>query len=354
MNKEHEQESGLTSKESAPPLISFYVITCNHERFIREAVAGALAQTWTPLEVVLSDDCSDDNTFRIMEEIARGYSGPHRVILNRNEKRLGIGAHINRILELCTGEWIVASAGDDISLPERTARLYKEWQLDDCRAGLIYSNLMETHEDGADWYELDFMKEPIIFEDSSIDFTKELRGFRYPIHGASVAYPRRTFDQFGPFWKGVVFEDGILGVRAACTGGIILCRELLVRHRNHSGQFTNLYSRQALMDADKRRRTLTEGRIAARRQNLADAETALQRGLIGLAAYDLIVKRVTAVLEDLSEEHELFWGSFRGRWKLVFRDFPSVFRRKSLSRIVFAILPRTLYLAVLKTIALRK
>jgi glycosyltransferase involved in cell wall biosynthesis len=141
---------------STKPLISFYVIAYNQERFVTEAVAGALAQTWTPLEVVLSDDCSDDRTFEIMKEMVQNYKGQHKIILNRNEKRLGIGAHVNRILQLCTGDWIVASAGDDVSIPERTERLYTHWASQAKNTGLVFSNIIEINEEGALLYKRDF------------------------------------------------------------------------------------------------------------------------------------------------------------------------------------------------------
>jgi len=78
------------------PLVSFAVFAYNQEDFIREAVLGAFSQTYSPLEIILSDDCSSDRTFEIMEKMAAAYSGPHRVIVRRNEAR------------------------DDISFPERT------------------------------------------------------------------------------------------------------------------------------------------------------------------------------------------------------------------------------------------
>jgi glycosyltransferase involved in cell wall biosynthesis len=42
-------------------------------------VEGAFSQTYSPLEIILSDDCSSDRTFEIMEEMAREYQGPHLV-----------------------------------------------------------------------------------------------------------------------------------------------------------------------------------------------------------------------------------------------------------------------------------
>ncbi len=50
------------------PLVTFMLRTYNHERFIREAVRSALTQTYSPLQVVISDDCSQDRTFEIIQE----------------------------------------------------------------------------------------------------------------------------------------------------------------------------------------------------------------------------------------------------------------------------------------------
>ncbi|MEW6406694.1 MAG: glycosyltransferase, partial [Chloroflexota bacterium] len=238
------------------PLISFYVIACNQQNFVAEAVGGALAQTWMPLEVVLSDDCSDDATFEIMQNMAREYRGPHSIVLNQNEKRLGVGAHINKIIQLCRGEWIVASAGDDLSVPERTFTLYSHWAAQGKRASLVYSNILETKENGTLWYARDFRREfsrGWAHEKLSWDYHQRLAQQTPPVHGASFAYPRCIFDDFGPLWDGVVFEDNVLNWRAELCGGVSLCTDYLVRHRNHTGQLTNLYSRQAIEEADMRR-----------------------------------------------------------------------------------------------------
>ena len=54
----------------SPPLVTFALFAYNQEAFIREAVASALSQTYEPLEIILSDDCSTDRTFAIMQELA--------------------------------------------------------------------------------------------------------------------------------------------------------------------------------------------------------------------------------------------------------------------------------------------
>src|SRR4051812_28748150 len=113
------------SDSSNKPLLTFAIAAYNQELFIREAVEAAFAQTYSPLEIVLSDDCSEDRTFEILSEMAAGYSGPHRIILNRNPVRRSIGGHINQVVAISHGELIVGAAGDDISLPLRTQRAYE-------------------------------------------------------------------------------------------------------------------------------------------------------------------------------------------------------------------------------------
>lgn len=102
------------------PLVTFAVFAYNQEKYIREAVEGAFAQTYSPLEIILSDDCSTDRTFEIMEEMARAYEGPHRVVVRREPENCGTLAHVINVANLSNGNFLVVAAGDDISLPERT------------------------------------------------------------------------------------------------------------------------------------------------------------------------------------------------------------------------------------------
>ena len=54
------------------PLVTFALFAYNQEEFIREAVEGAFAQTYEPLEIILSDDCSSDRTYEIIQEDGSG------------------------------------------------------------------------------------------------------------------------------------------------------------------------------------------------------------------------------------------------------------------------------------------
>ncbi|MDE6449425.1 MAG: glycosyltransferase family 2 protein, partial [Muribaculaceae bacterium] len=108
--------------EKEKSLVSYVITAYNIEEFIEEAIRCAFAQTYSPLEIVLSDDCSTDHTFEIMEEMTKNYIGPHTIKLNRNQTNMGITRHMNKAyLELASGDIIIAAHGDDTSIPERTS-----------------------------------------------------------------------------------------------------------------------------------------------------------------------------------------------------------------------------------------
>lgn len=103
------------------PLVTFALFAFNQEQYIREAIEGAFSQTYEPLEIILSDDCSSDLTFEIMQEMAAAYQGPHQVIVRQSDENRGLFNHILEVAQNSRGEFIVVAAGDDISLPERTS-----------------------------------------------------------------------------------------------------------------------------------------------------------------------------------------------------------------------------------------
>ena len=137
----------MTSLENPKrPLMTLSVIAYQQEAFIREAVEGAFAQTYEPLEIILSDDCSPDGTFAVMEAMAIAYEGPHKIVLRRNEKNLGLAGHVNEIVALAKGRYLGLAAGDDISEP---SRMDQAWQaFAKSGASFVESGYVEIDIDG--------------------------------------------------------------------------------------------------------------------------------------------------------------------------------------------------------------
>lgn len=89
----------------------------NCEKTIKQSIDSIINQTYTNWELILCDDHSRDNTYKIAQEYARKY--PEKIILIKNAANLRLAATLNHCLQYVTGEYIARMDGDDLSLPER-------------------------------------------------------------------------------------------------------------------------------------------------------------------------------------------------------------------------------------------
>src|SRR5437879_13915559 len=102
----------MTPDVSEKPLLTLGVIAYNQEEFIENAVLGAFAQTYTPVEIILSDDCSSDGTFDVLQTMVAAYTGPHRIIMNRTECNRGVGGYVNRLFQLSVVELMLHGSSE--------------------------------------------------------------------------------------------------------------------------------------------------------------------------------------------------------------------------------------------------
>lgn len=218
------------------PLITFALMGYQQELFIRKAIEGAFSQTYEPLEIILSDDCSQDHTYGVMQEMAEAYKGSHKVILNRNERNLGIGGHLNQIAKLMGGKWIVTAAGDDISLPERVEESYRV--ISECgELGGVFGrfcNFRGDFFDNGDWEPAHASNMRIVrCAHSGRSDLLEI-GDIFDIQGCVAMWNKKLFDQFGLLPIGVLAEDAVLGGRALFSGlGIGFTSSRMVLRRIH-------------------------------------------------------------------------------------------------------------------------
>lgn len=86
----------------------------NHAKYIGEQLQAILEQSFRPIEVIVVDDCSTDNSVEIIESFAQ--KDPI-VRLVRNDSNQGVIVSTNRALELVSGDYICFCPADDRVLP---------------------------------------------------------------------------------------------------------------------------------------------------------------------------------------------------------------------------------------------
>jgi glycosyltransferase involved in cell wall biosynthesis len=121
-----------------PPAISVVIPCYNGSKYLHETLKSVLAQTFPPLEVIVVDDGSTDDS----AAIAESYGPPVRVIRQPNQ---GESVARNRGIEEANGEWVAFLDADDMWLPEKLAEQAK---LMAPEVGAVCSSDLATYPDG--------------------------------------------------------------------------------------------------------------------------------------------------------------------------------------------------------------
>lgn len=100
------------------PLVSVPVITYNSAKFVLETLESIKAQTYQNIELIISDDCSADNTVELCQQwVEKNKTRFVRTQIITSETNTGVSANLNRAEEACQGEWVKGIAGDDLLMP---------------------------------------------------------------------------------------------------------------------------------------------------------------------------------------------------------------------------------------------
>ena len=93
------------------------------EKYVSECLDSIINQTFDCFECIIIDDCSPDNSMRLIEEKLAGYKGNISFRIVRNERNEGVSAARNKGIELSRGGYLFFIDSDDI-LYENCLRNY--------------------------------------------------------------------------------------------------------------------------------------------------------------------------------------------------------------------------------------
>ncbi|MDJ0894629.1 MAG: glycosyltransferase [Alphaproteobacteria bacterium] len=232
------------------PRVTFLLTCFGQEDYIEAAVRSALAQDYSPLRIVISDDCSPDATFERAQSAVEGYAGPHEVVLHQNPKNLRLGVVVEA-LKLVDTDYIVLGQGDDVFLPNRVARCMAVF--DETGAAALSSNAFIIDESGArhgTHHPTDAQPDTTI---DSFVFNGAIRS----CFGAGLAWHRSVFDEFGPIAKGSRNIDIVIPFRACLLSGCQYISEPLLEWRHHAGNRT-LHLQQARAESKEEKMLIEE------------------------------------------------------------------------------------------------
>lgn len=129
------------------PKVSVCVVTYNHARYIRDCLMSVLAQAEdVPLEILIGDDLSEDETSEIIKTLADNHPGAIRYF--RHAERKGPAGNYQFLINKARGEYIAHLDGDDFWLPGKLRKQISYFD-ESPQVIAIYSNAIIVDERGS-------------------------------------------------------------------------------------------------------------------------------------------------------------------------------------------------------------
>lgn len=123
--------------------VSVVITSYNYDKYIKDAIESILNQSYSDFELVIIDDCSTDNSVKIIKQFE-----DERIKFIQNEENLGLKSSMQKAISYCSGEWIAFLESDDLwlsdTLEKRLACAEKYPQV-----GIIFNDVLEFGDE--DW-----------------------------------------------------------------------------------------------------------------------------------------------------------------------------------------------------------
>lgn len=281
------------------PLVSFCLFTYNQEKFVLDALRGAVSQDYENMEIIVSDDCSTDNTFTIIENFFENYKGDKKIILNRNTENIGIREHCNKVLiELSHGDIIVLAAGDDVSLPERCSESVRVMTKHPEVSSLSFSSLqVDMNLNSLNRY---IGGTPLISNNYSLFSLDDYINFGEWLifSGDSRVIRRSVIDAFPPL-KYSNAEDIFLFIRSMYIGSIAFVRKPLSLYRQHGASVMGQHRRKSEEHIYATEDELENFKNTTEKQIWSDFEYAISHGYIKEECREMVSMKLEWVISSL-------------------------------------------------------
>ena len=216
------------------PLVSIAMCTYNGSRFLEEQLISLVQQSYSNIEIIITDDGSSDDTVDMIKRYMAQYSN---IKLSENETNLGFVKNFEKAISLCRGEYIALADQDDI------------WKL----------HKIETFVNAIGTHSLIYSDAELIDADSNMTGSfliqpkkSLLKGpcasafiFDNCVSGNTLMFQRALLDHVLPIPDEVRFHDQWIAFVAATYGAITYTDEAMTKYRRYADQVTHVTKAKA-------------------------------------------------------------------------------------------------------------
>lgn len=207
------------------PLVSVVCLCYNQERFVKEAIQSVLHQTYQPIQLIVVDDASTDNSVRVIQSTLHSHPNIQFIALQQN---IGNCKAFNQGLAQSKGAFIIDLAADDVLLPERVEKGVQALLEKGQRYGVHFSDAQLIDEQGVALY-----IHSDRFPHQTIPRGDVYRAViaTYFICPPTVMFTRQVADVLGGYDETLSYEDFDFWIRSSRTFMYTYSSEILVNKR---------------------------------------------------------------------------------------------------------------------------
>lgn len=210
--------------------IDILIATYNGEKYLREQLDSILNQTYKNIRIVISDDCSKDNTVNILKEYKEK---DDRIELYLHEKNLGVVKNIEFMLSKVENDLYMLSDQDDVWLPEKVEKSVEKLEKEN--ADLVFGDLEVVDEQLNTMYPSfgDFM----LLNEKIHKYinTNKINYLYNCVTGCTVLSKKKFIDKIIPIptESKYLIHDYWIGLILSLNGKLAYMDEKYIKYRQH-------------------------------------------------------------------------------------------------------------------------
>jgi glycosyltransferase involved in cell wall biosynthesis len=195
------------------PLVTVICLCYNHERFVKEAIDSVLSQSYSPIQIIIVNDASTDQSKDVIKKIIE--ANPQIIFLDL-QKNLGNCKAFNLGLALAKGEYIVDFATDDIMMTDRLERQVNFFSTLEKECGVIFTNAIYIDESGKPFRDhVEYLRRnKFIQKIPQGDIYRDVLS-TYFISSPTMLIKREVFDRIKGYDEALAYEDFDFWVRSS-------------------------------------------------------------------------------------------------------------------------------------------
>jgi glycosyltransferase involved in cell wall biosynthesis len=218
------------------PVVSVICLCYNQQDFVVAAMRSVLDQTYSPVEIIVVDDGSTDNSVTVIREFCKQHPSIRFLELRENK---GNCKAFNSGFAISTGSFIIDLAADDILLPNRIEEGVNMLSKFGDTYGVHFSNAECVDRD---LQHLWFHSEKISLKPVPQGDVYEDLITRYFVCSPTIMFRRSVFETLGGYDETLAFEDFDFWIRSArqfkyCYSDKVLVKKRILRKSMSDSQY---------------------------------------------------------------------------------------------------------------------